>query len=124
MKSLRQILLLLIASGIGTAGVLTGISLWGAHRSAVAAQRTFVAKDVTADVLPPPMYLIELRLVVSQAIEATMPIGTAKSEAQRLENEYNARVSMDEHPPDGLEAQLLGAQHRPPSVCSRGRVPP
>jgi methyl-accepting chemotaxis protein len=112
-KSLRQILLLLIASGIGTAGVLTGISLWGAHRSAVAAQRTFVAKDVTADVLPPPMYLIELRLVVSQAIEATMPIETAKSEAQRLENEYNARVSYwTEHPPYGLEAQLLGAQHR------------
>jgi methyl-accepting chemotaxis protein len=112
-KSLRQILLLLIALAIGMAGVLTGISLWGAHRSAVAAQRTFVAKDVTADVLPPPMYLIELRLVVSQAIEATMPVETAMREAQRLENEYNARVSYwTEHPPYGLEAQLLGTQHR------------
>ncbi len=113
MKSLRQILLLLIASGIAAACVLTGVSLWGAHRSAIAAQRTFVAKDVTADALPPPMYLIELRLVVSQAIEATMPIETAKSAAQRLESEYNARVSYwTEHPPYGLEAQLLGAQHR------------
>lgn len=112
MKSLRQILRLLIVSGILTAGILTGVSLWGAHRSGLAAQRTFVAKDVTADVLPPPMYLIELRLLVSQAIEGTMPVETATKEAQRLENEYSARVAYwTEHPPFGLQAQLLGAQH-------------
>ena len=113
MKSLRHILLLLIVSGIVTAGVSTGVSLWGAHRTAIAAQRTFVAKDVTADVLPPPMYLIELRLIVSQAIEGTMAIETARSEAQRLENEYNARVVYwTAHPPHGLQTQLLGPQHQ------------
>ncbi|WP_124539404.1 methyl-accepting chemotaxis protein [Piscinibacter terrae] len=100
-------------SGILAASLLMAMSLWGAQRGASAATRTFVAKDVTADILPPPMYLIELRLVLSQATEGSMPIDKAVGEAARLEKEYQERIAYwTANPPYGLEAQLLGAQHQ------------
>lgn len=112
MRSLKQTLTLLIASGLLTAAVLTVVSSWGLYRSEAAVERAFVGKDVTADILPPPMYLIELRLVMSQAIEGTMSGTQASAEAHRLRNEYEARVAYwREHPPYGLEQSLLGAQH-------------
>jgi hypothetical protein len=112
-KSLKHTLTLLIASGIAAAALLTGVSLWGTYRSEAAVQRALVGKDVTADILPPPMYLIELRLVLSQASEGTMPLQQARAEAERLEKEYRARVDYwRSNPPYGLESTLLGEQHR------------
>lgn len=113
MKSLRNTLSLLTVCGLITAAILTIASYWGNTRADGAVQRTFVAKDVTADILPPPMYLIELRLVLSQGIEGSMPMAQVQSEAARLIKEYNDRVTYwRAHPPYGLEAQLLGAQHQ------------
>jgi len=112
MKSLRSLLLLLIASGLLASGVLTGATLWGAAATTDAAERALVSKDVTADILPPPLYLIELRLVLSEAVEGTLPPATARAQAARLEREYAERVTWwTEHPPYGLQAQLLGRQH-------------
>ena len=112
MRSLRSLLALLIFSGLGAATLLMASSIGSGHRSGSAVDMALTAKDVTADILPPPMYLIELRLVLSQAIEGTMPVDKAKAEAQRLEKEYAARVDhWTAHPPHGLEAKLLGAQH-------------
>ena len=112
MRSLKQTLALLIASGLLTAAALTIVSSWGMHRSEAAVQQAYVGKDVTADILPPPMYLIELRLVLSQALEGSMSAIQARSEAQRLEQEYRARVTYwRANPPYGLEATLLGTQH-------------
>jgi methyl-accepting chemotaxis protein len=112
-KSLKHTLTLLIASGIAAAALLTAVSLWGMQRSETAVARALVGKDVTADILPPPMYLIELRLVLSQAAEGTMDLPFARSEAQRLEREYAARVEhWRSNPPYGLESTLLGDQHR------------
>ena len=112
MKSLRSLLLLLIVSGLLASGVLTATSLCGAAGTTDAAQRALVSKDVTADILPPPLYLIELRLVLSEAVEGTMPLPVAQGEAARLEKEYGERVAYwTQNPPYGLEAQLLGKQH-------------
>jgi len=112
MKSIRSILLLLISASVLASGVLTGVSLWGSGSTSQSAQRALVAKDVTADILPPPLYLIELRLVLSQAIEGSMPIATASTEAARLEKEYAERVAYwTQNPPYGMESQLLGKQH-------------
>ena len=112
MKSLRNILMLLIASGILASGVLTAASMWGSYGSKHSAQRALVAKDVTADILPPPMYLIELRLVLSQAVEGSMPLQTAQGEVTRLEKEYVERQThWTKNPPYGLESHLLGKQH-------------
>ncbi|HEX6708103.1 MAG TPA: methyl-accepting chemotaxis protein [Albitalea sp.] len=112
MKSVRHVLTWLIVAGIAAATLLTAASLREAQRSGDAVDRALVAKDVTADILPPPLYLIELRLVLSQAMEGSMPAARAQAEAERLEKEYNARVEYwTAHPPYGLEAHLLGAQH-------------
>lgn len=113
MKSLRNTLTLLTVCGLFTAAILTIASYWGSLRADGAVQRTFVSKDVTADILPPPMYLIELRLVLSQGIEGSMPMDQVQSEAVRLIKEYGDRATYwREHPPYGLETQLLGAQHQ------------
>jgi methyl-accepting chemotaxis protein len=112
MKSLRNILLTLIASGVLAAGVLTATSMWATQRTGESEKRALTAKDVTADILPPPLYLIELRLVLSQAIEGSMPLASANAEAARLEKEYGERIAYwTSNPPYGLEAQLLGKQH-------------
>ena len=112
MKSLRHILLLMILSAVGAAGLLTASSQWSEYRSGVTVDRALVAKDVTADILPPPLYLIEMRLVLSQAIEGTMPRDRAAAEVERLSKEYAERVAYwTAHPPYGLESKLLGAQH-------------
>lgn len=66
-------------------------SLWGARQASKAATQTFVAKDVTADVLPPPLYLIEMRLVLSQGVEGTLMPERVKAEVARLKSEYEAR---------------------------------
>jgi methyl-accepting chemotaxis protein len=112
MKSLRSLLLLLIGSGLLASGVLTATSMWGAAGTTDAARRALVSKDVTADILPPPLYLIELRLVLSEAVEGTLALPTAQGEAARLEKEYGERVAYwTQNPPYGLQAQLLGKQH-------------
>ena len=53
--------LVCVAVGLGVTSALTRHS-----------EKAFVAKDVVADILPPPMYLIELRLVLSQAAEGSL----------------------------------------------------
>jgi len=112
LRSLRFTLMLLIASAIVAAVVLAAVGMWGSASGGAAARRAFVAKDVTADILPPPMYLIELRLVLSQAVEGSMPPDKAQAEAARLEKEYQDRVVYwRANPPHGLESRLLGAQH-------------
>ena len=112
MKSLKNILILLITSGLLAAGLMTGVSMWGSRSANHSAERALVAKDVTADILPPPMYLIELRLVLSQAVEGSMPLSTAQAHTERLAQEYGGRVDYwTKHPPYGLESKLLGAQH-------------
>jgi methyl-accepting chemotaxis protein len=112
MKSLRTMLALLVGAGVLAGAVLTTVSFCGIVVADRATQRALVAKDVTADILPPPLYLIELRLVLSQAVENSMPLARARDEARRLEKEYRDRVAYwTAHPPYGLERQLLGAQH-------------
>ena len=77
-----------------------------------AAHRVFVAKDVVADILPPPMYLIEMRLILSQGVEQSMAPKDVQQHFQRLKSEYEARVQhWQSNPPHGLEKDLLGAQH-------------
>ena len=102
-------------TGIALAAALgiSGLSFWGSTASGSAASKSFVAKDVTADILPPPMYLIEMRLVLSQAVEGNMAIDVARSEVKRLQAEYQDRAAFwRANPPYGLESRLLGVQHQ------------
>jgi methyl-accepting chemotaxis protein len=112
MKSLRHTLMTLSAAGIAALLLLAVVTEVGHRLSDAAVQKAFVSKDVTADVLPPPMYLIEMRLVVSKALEGGLSPAVAQQEWTRLKKEYEDRVTYwKENPPYGLEQQLLGAQH-------------
>jgi methyl-accepting chemotaxis protein len=121
MKSLRHTMMTLSAAGIVALLLLAVVTEVGHQRSDAAVQRAFVAKDVTADVLPPPMYLIELRLVLSKALEGSVSAASAQQEWARLKKEYDDRViHWKENTPYGLEHQLLGAQHEAATAFLQG----
>ena len=109
---LRAMLTTFTAAAVTATAIVGAVSLWGAKQAGDAAAKTFVAKDVTADILPPPLYLIEMRLVLSQGVEGTLALDAVKADVKRLESEYAARVKFwKDNPPYGLERKLLGAQH-------------
>ncbi len=110
---LRAMLNTLTGIALAAALGISGLSLWGSQASGNAATKSFVAKDVTADILPPPLYLIEMRLVLSQAVEGNMGIDVARAEVKRLQTEYQDRATFwRTNPPYGLETRLLGVQHQ------------
>jgi methyl-accepting chemotaxis protein len=110
--SLRSTLMVLVAGGVAALCALGAATAVGNHLAAKAVDRGMVAKDVVADILPPPMYLVELRLVLGMAVDGTLPVAEAQKERERLVKEYSGRVEhWQKNPPYGLEAQLLGAQH-------------
>jgi methyl-accepting chemotaxis protein len=112
MRSLRFLLTCQLVVALGAALVLVISAYVAKERITAESTRAMVAKDVTADVLPPPMYLIEMRLVLSQGIEGTLAVAQVRDEFARLSREYGERVAhWRAHPPYGLERDLLGAQH-------------
>jgi methyl-accepting chemotaxis protein len=109
---LRAMLTAFTVVALTVPAIVGAMSLWGARQAGDAATQTFVAKDVTADILPPPLYLIEMRLVLSQGVEGTLALEKVRAEVKRLESEYQTRVKFwQDNPPYGLETKLLGAQH-------------
>ena len=76
---LRAMLTTFTLAAVVAATIPGAVSVWSATHAERAADRTFVAKDVTADILPPPMYLIEMRLVLSQAAEGTLAPDAAQA---------------------------------------------
>ena len=111
-KSLRWSIFLLGAIGALAALVIAVQSF--AMRASMShhVSQVFVAKDVVADILPPPMYLLELRLVLSQVAEGTLAAAEAEMQFNRLVAEYAQRVEYwSKNPPNGLQRQLLGRQH-------------
>lgn len=110
---LRAQMGMLIAAAILAAAAVAGTAYSDARTASSSAQKVFVAKDVTADILPPPMYLVELRLVLSQGVEGSLTPAATREEYRRLKSEYETRVTYwQEHPPYGLERALLGTQHQ------------
>ncbi len=110
--TLRTRIVLLALVSLTAATALLAQSLWSYSKLRAHAEQAFVAKDVVADILPPPMYLIELRLTLSAAVEGTLSPDAAAATIDRLASEYQARVAYwQQNPPFGLEKQLLGAQH-------------
>ena len=104
---------LLIAANVLTTVLLLTLAVASFQALRVNAERAFVAKDVVADILPPPLYLIELRLVLSEAVEGSRSLGEARSALAQLGKDYAARAQYwQANPPHGLEKWLLGEQHR------------
>ena len=92
--------------------VSASVGLWAASRLTTLSQDVFATKDVVADVLPPPLFLIEMRLDISRMFEKTMTPSEAKREVARLVKEHDARVAYwREHPVSGLDVQVLERQY-------------
>jgi methyl-accepting chemotaxis protein-1 (serine sensor receptor) len=111
-KSLRWVMSLLGAIGVTAALAVAAQGYHFINKLDQAAGQVYVAKDVVADILPPPMYLIEARLVLSLMLDGSMPVADGKKRFDELAAEYDQRVDhWTKNPPHGLEAKLLGAQH-------------
>lgn len=112
-KSLRWVMALL-----GTIGVLAALAVaaqgyFFIKKLDASVARVYVAKDVVADILPPPMYLIEMRLLLSMMLDGSMSTADGRKRFEELATEYDQRVDhWSKNPPHGLEAKLLGPQHR------------
>ncbi|MDT9000550.1 methyl-accepting chemotaxis protein [Paucibacter sp. APW11] len=104
-------------AGLALAGIIASLvlliqALWSYQALKLQAEQAFVAKDLVADILPPPLYLIELRLVLSETVEGTLSPAEGQAAFERLAADYQARVNYwQQNPPFGLEQLLLGAQH-------------
>jgi len=92
--------------------VSSSVGLWAAARLTTLSGDVFATKDVVADVLPPPLFLIEMRLVISQMFEKTMTPAEAKGEVARLVKEHDARVDYwHSHPVPGFDPQVIERQY-------------
>ena len=108
-RSLRWTLLGLALPSALAALVILALSFSSFGSLDNSARKALVAKDVVADILPPPMYLIEMRLVLSQAVERSLPAHEARQRFEKLRSDYTERAQYwRSHPPYGLEQQLLG----------------
>jgi methyl-accepting chemotaxis protein I, serine sensor receptor len=111
-RSLRLTLWGLVLPAALAAMVILAISLFSFRSLDGNARRALVAQDVVADILPPPLYLIEMRLVLSQAVEQSISLKEARERFDKLATDYQTRVDYwRAHPPYGLESVLLGRQH-------------
>ncbi len=113
MPTLRKNLSLLVMAGLTACTLVAAVGVVGDLKTNDVVQRELMANVVTADILPPPLYLVELRLVLGMAVDGTLPVAQAKAEAERLTKEYNDRIEFYKKAGDvdGLQKQLLGAQH-------------
>jgi methyl-accepting chemotaxis protein I, serine sensor receptor len=110
--SVRASLTVLAGAGLLAAILIFGIAQWSFSYLEGQTQKTFVSKDVVADILPPPMYLIEMRLVLSQGVEKSLNPEETEKRFKTLISEYEAREKYwRENPPYGLEKYLLGPQN-------------
>jgi methyl-accepting chemotaxis protein len=90
-KSIRKQIQLLVMAGIAATAVVAGTALWTENRVERATDRLIDAKDLSADILPPPLYLIELRLVLGMALDGSLPVDKAQAETERLTKEFRER---------------------------------
>lgn len=111
-RSTRSQILLLSLISVLAIVAPGAIALWSTWKLDEGSQKVFVSKDVVADILPPPMYLLETRFVVSMMVEGTLTPAAARERIAKLVSEYEARVQhWTAAPPYGLESHLLGEQH-------------
>ena len=111
-KSLRWVMALLGMIGVAAALAVAAQGYHFINKLDASAAKVYAAKDVVADILPPPMYLIEMRLVLSMMLDGSLSPADGKKRFDELAAEYAQRVDYwTKNPPFGLESKLLGAQH-------------
>jgi methyl-accepting chemotaxis protein len=93
LKSIRKQLQLLVLSGVTATVLVAGTTLVTGVQVRDATARLIDTKDLNADILPPPLYLIEMRLVLGMAADGSLPVDRANAEVARLGKEYENRIA-------------------------------
>ncbi|MFY7975797.1 MAG: methyl-accepting chemotaxis protein [Rubrivivax sp.] len=93
MKSIRRQLALLVTAGIVSTVLVAGAAMLTSDRVDRSVGQLLLAKDLTADVLPPPLYLIELRLALGMVVDGSLDAAKGSAEVKRLSDEYAARLA-------------------------------
>lgn len=107
--------LLWVLLGVGMVAVCALVlgNLASSHWVNVLTERELTAKDLVADILPPPAYLVEARLIVSQTAEASITHQEAAARLAALKKEYFERSQYwAQHAPEGLSRHFAGEQHQ------------
>src|SRR4030095_1343903 len=108
--SLRYPLLLSVGL-VGTLAVVAtlGPAVWSFISLEGRARKEMPAGHAAAEVLPPPMALMEMQLVLSRAVEETIELDEANAEFIRLQKDYQDSVDRPPGEPHGLERHFRGA---------------
>jgi methyl-accepting chemotaxis protein len=114
-----KIMILVSFFALGTAVLMTGFltTLDTVKINGGKYNQILDAKDVIADVLPPPLYLIEARLLVLQMLLADkgVDVGPMVQTSKRLRKEYDERrrywVDKNQDLPPALRRALLEESH-------------
>ncbi|MBG6081095.1 methyl-accepting chemotaxis protein [Rubrivivax gelatinosus] len=110
--SIRGRLTLLACVALGAVVMLGALLLWGNRHLADDSHAVFESKDIVADILPPPLYLVDARLTMSRALEGSLPVAQARAQFEAQRRDYEARAKVwQELSPSPLKDSLLGAQH-------------
>ena len=112
LKSLRWAMGLLGTIGVVAALAVAGPGYYFISKLDTTANNVSVVKDLVADILPPPLYLIEMRLVLSMMLDGSLYAQDGQKRFEELARDYSDRVDYwNKNPPFGMEAKLLGLQH-------------
>ncbi len=113
----RKLYGLVILSTLGLAAVLAFSMLYQFRVTGPVYQRIVMAKDLVADILPPPEFLVETYLTLYQLARATDPaeINQLQQHLGKLENDYRERhAHWERELPEGkLKHQLLVRSYEP-----------
>jgi len=93
--------------------VIGGLGQWGISTAASDAQRMGAGKDVVADILPPPLYLVEAQLTAHEAARMSgSGLNGKLADLKRLQADYEARNQYWEanELPTNVKSSLLGEQ--------------
>ena len=111
--TLRRLLLATTGLLLALLIVVSGLGFSALHRISSAADQMGLGKDVVADILPPPLYLIEAELTVVNLLHGSPSERSAlREKLKQLHQEYdtrNAYWQKEEFDP-ALRSSLLGEQ--------------
>jgi methyl-accepting chemotaxis protein len=92
-STITSLFSLILILGIAALAVVAWSTLERVRIGGAAYQQIVDGKDLTADILPPPLYLVEARLVLQELRSNPAALETAKTRLVQLHADYDARMA-------------------------------
>jgi len=95
LRSMATILIfgLIMALGIGLAVSISALSISKVRIGGDAYNDIVLSKDLVADILPPPLYIVEAYLEANRALQRSLPLNDVKKRMVELRKDYDDRRS-------------------------------